>query len=103
MAAVYLMALLLESGVLGLGQFTASQVALQRRFSGAPLDDVIVTGLNEGGESATLHLQVKSTLHIGDGPSDVSSYRRNYQSKRAYFAGGTAMECGMRFHPRSAI
>ncbi len=38
-AAVYLTALLLESGVLGLGQFTASRVALQRPSSGAPLDD----------------------------------------------------------------
>ncbi len=70
-AAVYLTALLLESRVLGLGQFTASRVALQRASSGAPLDDVIVTGLNTGGESATLHLQVKSTLHIGDGPSNT--------------------------------
>ena len=33
MAAIYLTALLLESGVLGLGQFTASQVALQRASS----------------------------------------------------------------------
>ncbi len=70
-AAVYLTALLLESGVLGLGQFTASRVALQRASSGAPLDDVIVTGMSANGEAATLHLQVKSTLHIGDGPSNT--------------------------------
>ena len=71
MAAVYLTALLLESGVLGLGQFTASRVALQRASSGAPLDDVIVTGMSANGEAATLQLQVKSTLHIGDGPSNT--------------------------------
>lgn len=70
-AAIYLTALLLEGGVLGLGQFTATQVALQRAASGAPLDDVIVTGADMAGDSATLHLQVKSTLHIGDGPSNT--------------------------------
>ena len=70
-AAVCLTALLLESGVLGLGQFTASRVALQRASSRAPLDDVIVTGVSANGESANLHLQDKSTLHIGDGPSDT--------------------------------
>jgi hypothetical protein len=52
-AAVYLTPLLLESGVLGLGQFTASRAAIQRASSGAPLDDLIVTGLNTGGESAS--------------------------------------------------
>ena len=70
-AAVYLSGLLLESGVLGLGQFTVSRVALQRASSGAPLDDVIVSGLAPTGEAATLHLQVKSTLQIGDGPTNT--------------------------------
>jgi len=70
-AAVYLTALLLESGVLGLGQYTVSQVALQRAASEAPLDDLIVTGSNAHGEYGTLHLQVKSTLHIGDGTSNT--------------------------------
>lgn len=70
-AAIYLTALLLESGVLGLGQFTVSQVALQRASSGAPLDDVIVTGIDVNSDSATLHLQVKSTIHIGDGPTNT--------------------------------
>lgn len=70
-AAVYLSGLLLESGVLGLGQYTVSTVALQRASSGAPLDDVIISGTDAAGESATLHLQVKSTLHIGDGPTNT--------------------------------
>lgn len=91
-AAVYLTALLLESGVLGLGQFTASRVALQRASSGAPLDDVIVTGLNTGGESATLHLQVKSTLHIGDGPSNTDF--RDVLSKAWSTVQGTSFKTG---------
>ena len=70
-AAIYLTALLLEGGVQGLGQFTAMQIALQRAASGAPLDDVIVTGADVAGNSGTLHLQVKSTLHIGDGQSNT--------------------------------
>src|SRR5579872_1087505 len=70
-AAVYLSGLLLESGVLGLGQFTVSRVALQRASSGAPLDDVIVSGLAARGEAATLHLQIKSTLQIGEGPTNT--------------------------------
>jgi hypothetical protein len=70
-AAVYLAGLLLESGVLGLGQFTVSRVALQRASSGAPLDDVIVTGVGATRETATLHLQVKSTLQIGDSPTNT--------------------------------
>src|SRR5258707_12671196 len=70
-AAVYLSGLLLESGVFGLGQYTVSRVALQRASSGAPLDDVIVSGADPAGESATLHLQVKSTLHVGDGPTNT--------------------------------
>ena len=70
-AAVYLTALLLEGGVLGLGQFTATQVALQRASSGSPLDDVIITGVDVNGDSATLHLQAKSTLHIGEGPTNT--------------------------------
>jgi hypothetical protein len=70
-AAIYLTALLLEGGVLGLGQYTASQVALQRASSGSPLDDVIVSGVDVRGDSGTLHLQVKSTLHIGEGPSNT--------------------------------
>ncbi len=70
-AALYLSGLLLESGVLGLAQFTVSRVALQRASSGAPLDDVIVTGVSATGENATLHLQVKSTLQIGEGPTNT--------------------------------
>lgn len=70
-AAFYLSGLLRESGVLGLAQFTVSRVALQRASSGAPLDDVIVTGVSVTGENATLHLQVKSTLQIGEGPTNT--------------------------------
>jgi hypothetical protein len=70
-AAVYLSGLLLQTGVLGLGQFTVSLVALQRASSGAPLDDVIVTGVSATGETAKLHLQVKSTLQIGDSPTNT--------------------------------
>jgi hypothetical protein len=70
-AAIYLTALLLEGGVLGLGQYTAAQVALQRASSGAPLDDVIITGADANGKDATLHLQAKSTLHIGEGPTNT--------------------------------
>ena len=70
-AAIYLAALLLEGGVLGLGQYTVTQVALQRASSGAPLDDVIVTGMDVNGQEGTLHLQAKSTLHIGEGPTNT--------------------------------
>jgi hypothetical protein len=70
-AAIYLSALLMEGGVLGLGQFTTSQVALQRASSGAPLDDVIVSGFDIHGLSGTIHLQVKSTFQIGDGASNT--------------------------------
>src|ERR1019366_7917135 len=70
-AAIYLTALLMEGGVLGLGQFTTTQVALQRAASGAALDDVIVSGIDVNGGAGPLHLQVKSTLQVGDGASNT--------------------------------
>src|SRR4051794_37399552 len=70
-AATYLVALLMEGGVWGLGQFTATQVALQRAASGAPLDDVIVDGADMNGDTGRLHLQAKSTLHIGSGETNT--------------------------------
>ena len=61
----------MEGGVLGLGQFATTQVARQCAASGAPVHDVIISGIDVNGGAGTLHLQVKSTLHVGDGASNT--------------------------------
>ena len=65
-AAYYLAATLMGGAVRGLPSgAVATGVKLQRAFEGAPLDEVIVSAANAAG-AATLSLQAKRTLVIGD-------------------------------------
>ena len=64
-AAYYLAAALVQTGVRGLAEGLAHRVRLQRAFEGQPLDEVIVDAQAPTGV-ATLSLQVKRSIAFGD-------------------------------------
>lgn len=65
-AAIYLTALLGETGAPGLPSGRVTSVAVQRSAFGEPMDDLIVTAVLPDGSQGSLALQVKTGLTIRD-------------------------------------
>lgn len=70
-AAVYLVALLLEGNAPGVESLAVACVALQQRDAGEPLDDIIVDFAGANGGLARLSLQVKTSLTISAAQSNT--------------------------------
>lgn len=71
-AALYLVGLLVEGGVLGLEGANTQRVAVQRAALGVPLDDIVVVGRRRDGCEAELHLQAKRELSLTAARSNAS-------------------------------
>jgi hypothetical protein len=70
-AAIYLTALIGESGAAGLRGDRVVAVELQRAAFGQPLDDLIVSATLQDGSSARLGLQVKRSLTVSAAESNT--------------------------------
>jgi hypothetical protein len=70
-AAIYLTALIGESGAAGLRGDRVVAVELQRAAFGQPLDDLIVSAALQDGSSARLGLQVKRSLTVSAAESNT--------------------------------
>ena len=68
-AAHYLLTMLAEAYPRGLPGVVVERIELQRAGEGYPLDDVIVRGVTDEGQSAVLEVQVKRTITFA--PSDA--------------------------------
>lgn len=60
--ASYLLSMLLEVDARGLPGCRIESVSLQRSQEGHPLDDIVIRGVDQAGNAATLEIQVKRTL-----------------------------------------
>jgi len=71
--ASYMVAVLSEAPARGLPGLYATQALTQRASFSEPLDDIIVTGLREGGAKIKLHLQIKSNLTFTEKDAEWTS------------------------------
>jgi hypothetical protein len=85
--AFYLTNLLVEGGLRGLGEYVVSEVLVQRRALGEPLDDLIVRGTDRFGNRAKLSLQVKQSLTVSDAAT-------NEDFREIVHRGWQTMKCG---------
>lgn len=86
-AALYLAALLAEETAPSLEPFVVTQVALQQREFGEPLDDLVVDGTSPEGTSRRLSLQAKSSLTVSAAQSNVDFREVIADSWRTYKKG----------------
>lgn len=70
-SATYLAALLQQGFAPGIADRTVCRVALQQRYFGEPLDDVIFDFQTDQGDLARLSLQVKQSLTISGAPTNA--------------------------------
>lgn len=68
--AYYLTAILSETRARGIPGKYVVRALTQRAAFGEPLDDLIITGLLDGGEEAKLHLQIKSSLRFTENDAE---------------------------------